>query len=345
MPAKKKGLTRLLALAATLLCGPALAVRWTTYGFDLERSRFNPAEHRISRTSVGRLGGTLVLPDGCCGLCLPVGGARHRLRRLVERHDVRPRGVQRTDAMDVQHRRSASGRPLGFPGHPVIRGRLAREGVLRCRRRQRLRAQRPQRDGRMEGVPRRSRHGGRRRARVVVASGVRRHRVRGEGVAYRCTLRARRRVRARRGDRRSEVALQRSPGRGVRQRHAPAVRDRRGLPRQPMRPLPGLSRRGRAAAAVAALRLECRLHRARDLPESARRRGGVVPRGRYGAAGRVRGNRRLRTVRRDRLGERDHRPRCRLGRIALGFPPAPPPIYATSTSSPRPTSSGRGGVG
>ena len=64
MPAKKKGLTRLFALAATLLCGPAFAVRWTTYGFDLERSRFNPAEHRISRTSVGRLAVRWFFPTG-----------------------------------------------------------------------------------------------------------------------------------------------------------------------------------------------------------------------------------------------------------------------------------------
>ncbi len=49
-------MTRLLALATTLLCGPALAARWPTYGFDLTRSRFNPGEHRIGVGSVNRLG-------------------------------------------------------------------------------------------------------------------------------------------------------------------------------------------------------------------------------------------------------------------------------------------------
>jgi polyvinyl alcohol dehydrogenase (cytochrome) len=57
-------MTRLLAVAATLLCAPALAVRWPTYGFDLTRSRFNPAEHRIGPTSVGRLAVRWFVPTG-----------------------------------------------------------------------------------------------------------------------------------------------------------------------------------------------------------------------------------------------------------------------------------------
>jgi polyvinyl alcohol dehydrogenase (cytochrome) len=48
-------MARLLALVATLFCASAQAVRWPTYGFDLTRSRFNPAERRIGPNSVGRL--------------------------------------------------------------------------------------------------------------------------------------------------------------------------------------------------------------------------------------------------------------------------------------------------
>src|SRR5947207_2266867 len=57
-------MARLLALAAMLFSAPAFAVRWPTYGFDLTRSRFNPAEHRIGPSSVGRLAVRWFFPTG-----------------------------------------------------------------------------------------------------------------------------------------------------------------------------------------------------------------------------------------------------------------------------------------
>src|SRR5215831_6289559 len=54
----------LLALAAALLCTPAFAVRWPTYGFDLTRSRFNPVEHRIGPSTIPRLAVRWFFPTG-----------------------------------------------------------------------------------------------------------------------------------------------------------------------------------------------------------------------------------------------------------------------------------------
>ena len=124
---------------------------------------------------------------------ITVGGGGCGVRRGVERHDVCPRRLLGSAAVDVRHQRSASG-GSGWPSRdPVVRGRRRWRGLLRGRRRERVRARRAHGGAQVETLPRKPRSERRGRARVVLARRLQRQGLRREIVASRCPMRPRER--------------------------------------------------------------------------------------------------------------------------------------------------------